>query len=103
MRLRNNDNVLVTKGKDRGKRGRIARVLPDKNRAVVEGINVVQRHQKPTGAFRSGGIIEKELSVSIANLKFFCELCDSPSRVGSRTLADGTKARTCKKCGEVIE
>ena len=65
MRLQTNDNVLVTKGKDRGKRGRISRVLPEKGRAVVEGVNVVQRHQKPTGAFRSGGIIEKELSVSI--------------------------------------
>ena len=103
MRLQANDNVLVTKGKDRGKRGRISRVLPDKSRAVVEGVNVVQRHQKPTGAFRSGGIIEKELSVSISNLKFFCELCDSPARLGRRSLPDGTKVRVCKKCGEVIE
>ena len=55
MRLQNNDSVLVVKGRDRGKRGRISRVLPEKGRAVVEGVNVVQRHQKPTGAFRSGG------------------------------------------------
>ena len=103
MRLQTNDNVLVTKGKDRGKRGRISRVLPDKSRAVVDGVNVVQRHQRPTGAFRSGGIIEKELSVSIANLKFFCEQCDSPARLGRRSLPDGTKVRVCKKCGEVIE
>ena len=103
MRLQANDNVLVTKGRDRGKRGRISWMLPDKSRAVVEGVNVVQRHQRPTGAFRSGGIIEKELSVSIANLKFFCELCDSPARIGQTRLADGTKARVCKKCGEVIE
>ena len=103
MRLKANDNILVTKGRDRGKRGRIARVLPEKGRAVVEGVNVVQRHQRPTGAFRSGGIIEKELSVSIANLKFFCEQCDSPSRIGLDHLPDGTKVRICKKCGEVIE
>ena len=103
MRLQANDNVLVTKGKDRGKRGRIARILPDRSRAVVEGINVVQRHQKPSGAFRQGGIIEKELSVSIANLKFFAECCDSPVRLGTTTLPDGTKVRICKKCGEVIE
>ena len=103
MRLQANDNVLVVKGKDRGKRGRISRVLPEKSRAIVEGVNVVQRHQKPTGAFRSGGIIEKELSVSIANLKFFHEQCDSPSRVGLGSLPDGTKVRICKKCGEVIE
>ncbi|MCE2458293.1 MAG: 50S ribosomal protein L24 [Dehalococcoidia bacterium] len=103
MRLQANDNVLVTKGRDRGKRGRITRVLPEKGRAVVEGVNVVQRHQQPTGAFRSGGIIEKELSVAIANLKFFCEQCDSPARIGRRSLPDGTKVRVCKKCGEVIE
>ena len=103
MRLQANDNVLVTKGRDRGKRARITRVLPEKSRAVVEGVNVVQRHQAPTGTFRSGGIIEKELSVSISNLKFFHEECDSPSRIGQRTLPDGTKVRVCKKCGEVIE
>lgn len=103
MRLQTNDNVLVVKGRDRGKRGRIARVLTDKNRAIVEGINVVKRHQRPTGAFRQGGIIEKELSVSIANLKFFHEQCDSPSRIALSSLPDGTKVRICKKCGEVIE
>ncbi len=103
MRLQANDNVLIAKGRDRGKRGRITRVLPDKSRAIVEGMNVVKRHQKPTGAFRQGGIIEKELSVSVANLKFFHEQCDSPSRLGVSSLPDGTKVRICKKCGEVIE
>ncbi len=103
MRLQTNDNVLVVKGKDRGKRGRIARVLQDKDRAIVEGVNVVSRHQKPSGAFRQGGIIQKELSVSVANLKFFHEQCDSPSRIGLSSLPDGTKVRICKKCGEVIE
>ena len=103
MRLQANDNVLVVKGRDRGKRGRISRVLPDKSRAIVEGVNVVQRHQKPTGTFRSGGIIEKELSVAVANLKFFHEACDAPSRLGRSSLPDGTKVRVCKKCGEVIE
>jgi large subunit ribosomal protein L24 len=103
VRLQANDNVLIAKGRDRGKRGRITRVLPDKSRAIVEGMNVVKRHQKPTGAFRQGGIIEKELSVSVANLKFFHEQCDSPSRLGVSSLPDGTKVRICKKCGEVIE
>ena len=103
MRLQANDNVLIAKGRDRGKRGRITRVLPDKSRAIVEGMNVVKRHQKPTGAFRQGGIIEKELSVSVANLKFFHEQCDSPSRLGVSSLPDGTKVRICKKCGDVIE
>ena len=103
MRLRTNDNVLVIKGRDRGKRGRITRVITDKNRAVVEGINIVTRHQKPSGAFRQGGIIQKELSVPVANLKFYHEQCDSPSRIRLGSLPDGTKVRICKGCGEVIE
>ena len=103
MKLRTNDMTLVTKGKDRGKLARVSRVLSDKKRAVVEGVNVATKHQKPAGAFRQGGIIEKELSISIANLKFFCEQCASASRIGLRFLPDGSKARICKSCGEVIE
>lgn len=103
MKIRVNDVALVTKGRDRGKRGRVARVIPKTGKAVVEGVNLVKRHQKPAGAFRAGGIIEKELPVPIANLKFYCEVCDSPVKLGFRALADGSKARICKKCGEVIE
>ena len=103
MKLHANDMALVTKGRDRGKTGRETRIDRKTGKASVEGVNVVKRHQKPTGAFRAGGIIEKELPVPIANLKFYCELCDSPAKLGSRTLADGSKARICKKCGEVIE
>ena len=103
MRLRTNDNVLITKGRDRGKRGRISKVLTDKNRAIVEGINMVTRHQKPSGAFQQGGIIQKELSLPVANLMLFHEQCDSPSRVRFGSLPDGTKVRICKSCGEVIE
>lgn len=103
MKIRVNDVALVTKGRDRGKRGRVARVIPKTGKAVVEGVNLVKRHQKPAGAFRAGGIIEKELPVPIANLKFYCEVCDSPVKLGFRVIADGSKARICKKCGEVIE
>ena len=103
MRLRTNDNVLVIKGKDRGERGRIIRVDLKRNRAAVEGLNVVKRHQSPQGAFQQGGIIEKEMTMPVANLAFYCELCDSPVRLRYSRLPDGTKARICKKCGEVIE
>lgn len=103
MKIQRNDIALVTKGRDRGKRGRVARVNPKTGKAVVEGVNLVKRHQKPMGAFRAGGIIEKELPVPIANLKFYCEACDGPVKLGFRVLADGSKARFCKKCGEVIE
>lgn len=103
MRLRVNDMVVVTKGKDRGKRGRITRVDSKRNRAAVEGVNVMKRHQKPQGAFQQGGIIEKEMPVPVANLAFFDERIDSVSRIGYSHLPDGTKVRICKKSGEVIE
>ena len=103
MKIHANDMALVIKGRDRGKRGRVTRVNPKMGKAVVEGVNVAKRHQKPAGAFRAGGIIEKELPIPVANLKFYCEICDSPVKIGFRVLADRSKARICKKCGEVIE
>ena len=98
-----NDVVLVIKGKGRGKTGRVSRIDRKSGKAVVEGVNVVKRHQKPAGAFRAGGIIEKELPVPLANLKFFHEDWDRPVKIGVRTLPDGTKVRFCKDSGEVIE
>ena len=103
MRIRTNDNVIVTKGRDRGKRGRVTRVLTTDNKVVIEGISVATRHQRPSGAFRQGGIIQKEMPIPVSNLMFFHEDCDGPTRVGFRNLADGTKVRVCKNCGEVIE
>ena len=103
MRLRNNDPVIVTKGRDRGKRGRISRVDLKHGTAVVEGVNVVSRHQRPTGAFRQGGIIQKEMPIPVSSLAYFDEESDAPTKIGYRFLADGSKARVSKKSGEVIE
>ncbi len=103
MRLRNNDPVIVIKGRDRGKRGRVSRIDRKHGTAVVEGMNVVSRHQKPGGPFRQGGIIQKEMPIPISNLSYFSEECGAPARIGYRFLADGSKARICKNCGEVIE
>ncbi len=103
MRIRTNDMVIVTKGRDRGKSGRVISVDKKRNRAVVEGINIVTRHQKPTGPFRQGGIIQKEMAVPVPNLAFFDEQSDTSGKIGYRFLADGTKARVFKKSGEVIE
>ena len=103
MRLRNNDTVLVIKGRDRGKQGRIQQVTPDKSKVLVEGVNIVLRHTKPSGGIRQGGIIQKELPVPACNVMLICTSCNRPTRIGIRFLADGTKARVCKKCQEVIE
>ncbi|HJO81462.1 MAG: 50S ribosomal protein L24 [SAR202 cluster bacterium] len=103
MRVQSNDNVLITKGRDRGKQGRISRVLPKQDTVVVEGINVVTRHQKPTGNFRAGGMIQKEMPIPVGNVALICAHCNKPTRIGYTRLADETKARVCQKCKEVVE
>jgi len=103
MRLHRDDSVLVIKGRDRGKVGRIQKTFPDKNKVVVEGVNVVFRHTKSTGGIRQAGIIQKELPVNAANVMLLCMHCNHPTRINARTLADGTKARVCDRCEEVIE
>jgi large subunit ribosomal protein L24 len=105
MKLRTNDTVMVTKGRDRGKRGRISQTFHRQNKVLVEGVNMVFRHTKPTTAVRQAGIIQKELPIRVANIVLVCTQCNRPTRVGFRILADGTKARVCRNgnCAEVIE
>ena len=103
MRLHSNDNVLVIKGRDRGKQGRVQQVFTKENKVSVEGVNIVMRHTKATAGLRQGGIIQKELPIQASNVMLICTHCNRPTRIGSRSLADGTKARVCKKCEEVIE
>jgi large subunit ribosomal protein L24 len=103
MRLRSNDNVLVIKGRDRGKQGRIQQVITKDDKVVVEGINVSKRHSKPTANVRQGGIIQKEMPIQVSNVMLVCTHCSRPSRILYRVLADGTKARVCRRCEEVIE
>lgn len=97
-RIRKEDNVLVTKGRDRGRSGRVRIVIPGENRVIVTGVNVVKRHMKPRGPQQPGGIIEREAPIAIANVRPLCPSCDRPVRVGYRLLADGRKVRYCKKC-----
>jgi large subunit ribosomal protein L24 len=98
------DNVIVLSGNDQGKTGKILKVFPDKNRAVVEGVNLIKRHTRPTRDLPQGGIIEKEAPVHISNLKVICPKCNRPTRVGIRILEDKSKVRYCKhpNCGEII-
>ena len=103
MRVRSNDTVLIVKGKDRGKQGRVQKVFTKESKVLVEGVNIVKRHTKATGVARQAGIIQKELPIQSSNVVLICTHCNRPTRLGSRLLADGTKARVCKKCQEVIE
>ncbi|HEY8541094.1 MAG TPA: 50S ribosomal protein L24 [Pseudothermotoga sp.] len=103
MRIRRDDLVQVISGKDKGKRGKILKVIPRENKVVVQGINMVKRHQRPIPQLREGGIIEREAPVYASKVMLVCPNCDKPVRVGAKFLEDGTKVRICKKCGEVID
>jgi large subunit ribosomal protein L24 len=94
---------MVITGKERGKVGKVLRVVPEKNRAVVERLNLVKRHLKPRGPQNPGGIVEKEAPIHLSNLMPMCERCNAPVRVGSRKLEDGNKARVCRRCGELLD
>ncbi|MEW5761938.1 MAG: 50S ribosomal protein L24 [Bacillota bacterium] len=102
VRIRKGDAVLVTTGKDAGKKGKVLAVLPRRNRVIVEGVNVVKRHTRPTRKVPQGGIVEKEAPIHASNVMLLCTRCHQPTRVARRVLEDGRKVRACKKCGEVI-
>lgn len=98
MRIRKGDRVRVLTGKDRGKEGEVSRAIPAKNKVIVDGVNVAKKHQKATRATMQGGIIDKDMPIPVANVAIICSAC-GPTRVGYRFDPDGTKVRTCKKCG----
>ena len=102
--IRKNDNVVVTTGKDRGKRGRVLKVEPGDNRLVIEGVNFVSRHTKPNpGKNIKGGIVEREASLAASNVQLVCPECGAQTRVGRKILGDGRKVRICRKCEGVVD
>jgi large subunit ribosomal protein L24 len=99
LKVRKNDQVLVTSGKSRGARGRVLRVLAAKGKAVVEHVNMIKRHTRPNpGKGIQGGILEREAPVQVSNLKVICPECGEPSRLGRKRLEDGRGVRVCKHC-----
>jgi large subunit ribosomal protein L24 len=98
VKLKKGDQVQVLAGKDIGKRGTISRVYPDTDRVLVDGINMVKKHQKPTRATMQGGIIDKEMPIHVSNVAIVCPSC-GPTRVGYRFTDSGGKLRVCRKCG----
>src|SRR5881628_3107484 len=103
VHVRKGDTVAVITGRERGKRGKVLRVSPEKGRVVVEHVNMLKRHQRPTQKLRQGGIIEREGALALSNVLPICSRCDKPSRTGVKALADGRKIRICKRCGEAID
>src|ERR1700680_1618121 len=102
VKIKKNDMVMVGKGRDRGKTGKVMGVVPETGRDVVERLNLVKRHSKPRGAASPGGIIEKEAALRIENVMIFCDRCNAPVRAGWKANADDTKSRICRRCDEAL-
>jgi large subunit ribosomal protein L24 len=103
VHVRKGDTVEIIAGKHRGKRGKILQVIPKSGKLIIEGVNIVKRHSKPTQKLPQGGIVEKEAPLYSARVMLVCPKCGQASRVGHGYLGDGTKIRVCKNCGEQIE
>ena len=101
-RIRKGDTVAVLTGKDRGKRGKILGMMPDRGAALVERLNLVKHFERRTQADRPGGIVEREAPIALAKLALVCPRCDRPSRVGFRLSEGQAKQRVCRRCGEVL-
>ena len=102
-KIKKNDKVIILSGKERGKIGTVLKVNSEKERVIVEKINMVKRHSRPSQYVAQGGIIEKEAPIHISNVMIVCNKCAEPTRIGYRKHDDGTKVRACKKCGESME
>lgn len=102
-KIRKGDRVQVLTGKDKGRQGEVIRVMPSEGRALVQGINLVKRHQKPQGMGRPGGIQEKEAGIDLSNLALLDPKSGKPTRVGFKVLEDGRKVRVAKASGEVLD
>ena len=98
MKLRSGDLVKVITGKDVGKEAHIARIIPKRNRIIVEGVATAKRHERPSGQTMQGGIVDKDMPIDASNVMIICPKC-GPTRIGTRINDDGTKVRICVKCG----
>ncbi len=101
--IRKNDTVMVITGRERGKTGKVLRVLPEKNRALIERLNLVKRHTKARGPQMPHGIVEKEAPIHLSNLMLVCDKCNVPVRMGKRVLEDGRAVRVCRRCGDQLD
>lgn len=103
MHVKKGDKVVVIAGKDLGKIGKVLTSLPKKNRVIVEGVNMITKHQKATREMQQAGILHQEGSVNASNVMLYCDKCKQGVRVNVKVLENGKKVRTCKKCGEMFE
>lgn len=107
MKIHKNDNVMVISGNARGKTGRVLKVFRDEGRVIVEGVNIIKRHTRPSQKNPKGGIVQKEAPISLSNVMVICPKCNQPSRVGRKAVTDPvtnrkTMMRVCRKCEEMF-
>ena len=102
LHVKKGDTVVVLSGKDKGKQGKVITAMPRAGKVVVEGVNKVKRHSKPSLKVPNGGIVTKEMPLHACKVQLVCPACNKPTRVGHKDV-NGKNARVCKKCGEVIE
>lgn len=102
LSIKKDDKVLVTSGREKGKVGKVLKVIPDKDRAVVEKVNMIKRHTR-AGQNAQGGIVEREAALHLSNLALLCPKCNKPVRVGRKKLENDKSARFCNKCGEFMD
>lgn len=102
LHVKKGDTVVVLSGKDKGKQGKIISAMPRAGKVVVEGVNKVKRHSKPSLKVPQGGIVTKEMPLHACKVQLICPACNKPTRIGHKQV-NGKNARVCKKCGEVIE
>jgi len=99
MNIKKGDTVVVLTGKDKGKTGKVLRTVPKTGKVIVEGINIVKKHQKPTKDAPQGGVIETPAPIDRSNVMVVCGSCRKPTRIGIKVSGDGERTRICKKCG----
>ncbi len=101
--IRSGDEVEVMRGEDKGRRGKVRKVLPKEGKVIIEGMNIMRKAVRPSSKYPQGGIVEIEAPLSISKVLLFCPRCGKGVRVGRKILEDGNKVRYCKKCGEILE
>ena len=103
MKIKKGDNVIVIAGSNKGKKGKVIKAMPSEDKVIVEGVNFMKKHIKPSQQAPQGGIVSKEAALSISKVMLVCPRCSKPTMVRMKFLKDGKKARACKKCGELTE
>ena len=102
VHVRRNDKVIVVSGKDKGKIGEVISVQPKTGKVLVKDVNIVTKHQKPSKQNMQGGMVQMEAPIYSSKVMLYCDKCKKATRISKKILEDGSKVRTCKKCGETL-